>query len=52
MGEKLKTQFYQQQLRLAPDPTELEFEIEEVLGEKKVRGEPYIHVKYLYYPCK
>jgi len=34
---KLKPKFYKQQLRVAPDPTDLPFEIEKVLGERTTR---------------
>jgi len=53
-NEKQKTQYYAEQLRLAPDPEKIIFEIEEVLDERisKEDGKPQILVKYLYYPCK
>lgn len=54
MGEPEKTQYYAQQLRPAPDPNESDFtfEIEDVIRKKKLKGEDYIFVKYLYYPRK
>ena len=53
-NEKQKTQFYAEQLRLAPNPENLAFEIEEVLDEKisKEDGKSRILVKYLFYPRK
>ena len=53
-NEKQKTQYYAEQLRLAPDPENLIFEIEEILDEKisKEDGTPQILVKYLFYPRK
>lgn len=54
MGEPEKTQYYAQQLWPAPDPNENDFafEIEDVIRKKKLKGEDYIFVKYLYYPRK
>lgn len=54
MGEPEKTQYYAQQLYPAPDPTteDFSFEIENVIRKKKMKGEDYIFVKYLYYPRK
>lgn len=52
LGAEVKGQFYEKQLRLAPnaDDPDFIFEIETVEKKKKVKGVEHLFVKYLYYP--
>ena len=52
MKTEVKGQFYQNQLRLAPNASDsdLIFEVENVLKKKLIKGKELYFVKYLYYP--
>lgn len=54
MKDELKQHFYSEQLTKCPPPEYKKqfFEVEKVLKRKKVKGENYFFVKYLYYPSK
>jgi AAA+ superfamily predicted ATPase len=54
MKDPVPGYFYQEQLTLAPNPNYKEdfFEVEEVLGKKKIKNKTFYLVKYLYYPAK
>jgi hypothetical protein len=54
MKDKVPGSFYRQQLVKTekPDYKSNFFEIEKILGSKKVRGKTYFLVKFLYYPAK
>ena len=54
MKDKVPGHYYFEQLTKAPAPnykTDF-FMVDKILGEKKVRGEKYYFVKFLYYPSK
>ena len=53
-GDKFGAYFYSWQLTPTdkPDYKKDFFLVEEILGEKTVKGQKYFKVKYLYYPSK
>jgi hypothetical protein len=54
MGDKVEGRFYREQLypSIKPDYKSNFFEIEKVIGEKKVKGKKFYLVKFLYYSSK
>ena len=54
MKDNVPGSFYKEQLVKTekPDYKTSFFEIEQILGSKKVKGKKYILVKFLYYPSK
>ncbi len=53
MKEEVKGNYYAEQLIKTTKPKRHEyFKIENILGEKLIRGKPYVHVKYLHYSNK
>lgn len=54
MKTEVKGKFYQTQLRLAPNASDLDFifEVEKVEKKKLIKGKEFYFVKYLYYPGK
>ena len=54
MKDNVPGSFYREQLVKSekPDYTNNFFEIETILGSKKVKGKKYYLVKFLYYPSK
>ena len=54
MKDRVGGHFYEEQLTKVPNPNFKEdyFFVEKILGEKKVHGQKYFLVKYLFYPSK
>jgi len=54
MKDKVNGSFYREQLVKSekPDYKRNFFEVESILGSKKVKGKKYYLVKFLYYPSK
>jgi len=51
MNAKVPGFYYESQLTKSPPPSSTEyFLIEKVLKQKKIKGENYYFVKYLYFP--
>ena len=53
MSAKVPGFYYESQLTKSPPPSEKDyFLIEDILKQKKIKGENYYFVKYLYFPKK
>jgi hypothetical protein len=46
---RVKGHYYAEQLKIAPKPDDLVFEVEKIIKKKKIRGKNYFFVKYLNY---
>jgi hypothetical protein len=51
-GHKLKPNFYSQQLKVAPDPDKVGFEIEKVIATRGSKDKKEYKVRYLFYGPK
>lgn len=54
MGDKVEGKFYKEQLYRGSEPNYESnfFEVEKIVGEKKVKGKKFFLVKFLYYSSK
>jgi hypothetical protein len=54
MKDPVPGYFYQEQLSAAPNPNYKKdfFEVEKIIGTKKIKDKTYYLVKFLYYPSK
>ena len=51
LGDQKKGLYYQQQLKLAPDPKDSNYwEVEKIIKTRKIKGKTQHLVKFLYYP--
>lgn len=51
-GTPVPGKYYFEELKSAPNPANIEFEIENIIDERKQRGKKQYLVKWLYYPAK
>ena len=53
LGETLKAKFYAHQLKLAPDPLKVGFEVERIVGHRTTKDNvKEVKVRYLFYGPK
>ena len=47
---RVKGHYYAEQLKIAPNPDNISFEVEKIVKKKKIKGKTYFLVKYQNYP--